>query len=401
MVLPRIDGWVERGFEPVARAFADNFAERAEHGAAFAALLDGEPVVDLWAGTAEAGDGQRWREGTVQLIFSGTKGLVATCLLILVDRGQLALGDRVGAHWPQFAAAGKEEVTVAQLVSHTARLPAVRTPLAPADLTAGARIAELLAAQPQEQDPRARATYHALTFGWLCGELVRRVDGRSIGRFFAEEVAAPLDLELWIGLPAEHEERVTQLRYGPGWGASQIYDAEACARDPLAAAVWANPPLFPVSERELPWNTRAFHAAEIPGANAIGTARSIARLYGCLARGGELDGVRLLSAATIARGRQRLSRFDDPLSGEPLAYGTGFQLQSERAPFGPTPDAFGHTGAGGSVHGAWPGERIGFSYATNELRDDPDGDPRAAALLSALRGCLPSSARRRPLGASA
>ncbi len=158
-------------------------------------------------------------------------------------------------------------------------------------------------------------------------------------------------------------------------------------------AVWGNPPLFP-RERELPWNEPRFHAAEIGGANAIGSARAVARLYGCLARGGQLDGVRLLSPATLALGTRERSRFTEPLTGEPMAYGAGFQLQTERAAFGPPAGAFGHSGAGGSVHGAWPRERVGFSYAMNVLRDDPDGDPRAHALLHALHAALPVTARR-------
>lgn len=390
MTHPQIGGCVAPGFEAVAEAFSGNFTRRGEHGAAFAALLDGEPVVDLWGGRADE-RGSPWREDTLQLIFSGTKGLVATCLLLLVERGQLDLDAPVAACWPEFATSGKAHVTVAELVSHRARLPAVRSPLTLADLIEPQRVAELLAAQPQERSPRARTVYHALTYGWLCGELIRRVDGRSVGRFFAEEVAAALELDAWIGLPPELEGRVSTLRLGAEWGVSPLYDPDE--DDDLLAAVWANPPLFPPHGEPLPWNSPSFHAAEIAGGNAIGTARAIARLYGCLACGGELDGVRLLSPQTIARGRRELSRFRDPFTGEPHAYGTGFQLQSEQLSFGAPPDAYGHTGAGGSVHGAWPRERVGFSYAMNELRDDPGGDPRAQALLNALHASLPATPR--------
>jgi CubicO group peptidase (beta-lactamase class C family) len=245
-------------------------------------------------------------------------------------------------------------------------------------------MAALLAAQPQEADPRAAFAYHALTYGWLCGELVRRVDGRSVGRFFADEVAAPLRLEAWIGLPAAVEARVAQLELAPNWGESAAMDP-AQADDAMLQAIWGNPPLF---EDELPWNTRAFRAAELPGANGIGAARSIARLYGCLARGGELDGVRLLSEATLALGRQEASRGYEPFVEKDMAFGVGFALQTPAAELGPPPDAFGHGGAGGSMHGAWPRERAGFSYVMNRLRDDEDTDPRADALLAALHAAV-------------
>jgi CubicO group peptidase (beta-lactamase class C family) len=378
-----VGGFAAPGFEAVAREFERNLDERGELGAAFAAYVDGEPVVDLWGGSAEPGPGGRpWREDTLQLIFSGTKGLVATCVLLLVERGKLDLDAPVATYWPEFAAYGKERVTVAEAASHRARLPGVAAPLGESDLTDDRRLAELLAAQAPETDPRAAATYHPLTYGWLCGELVRRVDGRSVGRFFAEEVAGPLGLEVWIGLPEEQEPRVSTLVTAPGWGSHPMHDAQAVARDGLLKRIWANPPILAAGE--LAWNSRAYHAAEIPGAGAIGSARSLARLYGCLARGGELDGVRLLSAETLALGRRELSRFRDPFSDEPYACGIGYELQTENAVLGPPPAAFGHTGAGGSVHAAWPDERVGVSYAMNELRDDPAGDLRSQTLLRAL-----------------
>jgi CubicO group peptidase (beta-lactamase class C family) len=382
--------------ERVAVEFERNFTERGEVGAAFAVCLDGEPVVDLWGGLADPEDPRRrWKEDTLQVIFSGTKGLVATCLLMLIDRGALALEDRVCTHWPEFAANGKQEITVAQLVSHRARMPGVLTPLRKSDMTDDRRVATLLAAQPQESDPRAVAIYHPATFGWLCGELVRRVDGRSVGRFLAEEVAGPLDLEVWIGLPDTHERRVSRLVDVPGAEAGPERGDDDCganaspghadddyASDPLLSSV-SNP--RPDAAEPIMWNEPAFHKAEIPGAGGIGTARSIARLYAALARGGEIDGVSLMRPETIALGRAELSRFVDPLGHDPLAFGAGFELQTELARLGPPADAFGHTGYGGSVHGAWPKQRLGFSYAMNGLRDgDPIEDPRARALLAAV-----------------
>jgi CubicO group peptidase (beta-lactamase class C family) len=382
-----VGGRVEPGFERVAEAFAENFAERGDLGAAFAATLDGRPVLDLWGGIADGASGRAWQQDTTQLIFSGTKGLTALCVAMLIDRGQLKLDDPVCLHWPEFAAEGKEAITVAEIVSHRGRLPGLRTPVNKQDILDPQKMAALLAGQAPESDPRAELIYHAITYGWLCGELVRRVDGRSIGRFFAEEVARPLELEVWIGLPAELEPRVAVLQYGRQWGQSPTGLPDPFPGDELWASIWLNPSLFSSAPTML-WNLPALHATEMPGANAIGTARSLARLYGALACGGEIDGVRIVSQEALALASTQLSGGKDSFTEELMAFGVGFMLQTADAPFGPAKVAFGHNGAGGSVHGAWPTERVGFSYAMNEMRDDPAGDERVSALLSALHECV-------------
>jgi CubicO group peptidase (beta-lactamase class C family) len=382
---PTVHGFVAPGFEQVKEEFTRNLTTRGDIGAAFAVCRGNATLVDLWGGSSAPPD-RLWTRDTLQLVFSGTKGLVATALLVLVDRGELDLDAPVCSYWPEFAAAGKEHLTVGELVSHRARLPGVDEPLALEDVLDDAAMARRLAAQRPSDDPRAGAVYHALTYGWLCAGLVRSITGATIGELFAQQVARPLDLELWIGLPAAEEPRVSTLVYGPHWGNGPQFDPEALAGDSLLASVWANPALFPPDE--VPWNRRDFHAAEIPGANAIGTARSMARLYACLAAGGHLDGVELLSVETVELGRRERSRFVDPLTLEPLTYGAGFQLQTELRRFGAPADAFGHAGAGGSIHAAWPTQGIGLSYAMNELRDDPDGDPRTTALLEALHEAL-------------
>lgn len=367
------------GFDGVAAAYKRNFLDLGEVGASFAAVHDGRMVVDLWGGLADRSTGRPWSEDTLQVIFSGSKGLVALCLLMLVDRGALDPDAPVSRYWPEFAAENKGSIRVSDIASHQARLPGVTVPLSEDDILNGRRMAALLAAQAQEGDPRAVDAYHAITYGWLCGELIRRVDGRSIGEFFADEVAKPLGLEVWFGLPERHELRVSVLHYGEAW---RPFDDDQIANDELFARVWANPPVFP--RTHLPWNTRAYHAAEIPAAGAIGTARSLARLYGCLARGGELDGTRLVSAQTLARGCQCLTRRREPLVDEPEAFGFGFELQTENMMLGPPAKAFGHGGAGGSAHGAWPRQGVGFSYCMNEMREYQTVDPRPKALLSAL-----------------
>lgn len=375
---------VAPGFEPVADEFRRNFSERGELGAAFAVMRGPELVVDLWGGVADRRAGRLWDADTLQLIFSGSKGLVAVCLLVLIDRGRLGLEDRVATHWPEFAAAGKEEVTVRELVTHTAGLPGLAAPLEILDLTDDRKMAAALAAQSRFEDPRAFAAYHPLTFGWLCGELVRRVDGRSVGRFFAEEIAGPLDLEIYVGLPERLEPRVSRLELDEGFGEA-LQTRPGDEDDPLMWAAWMNPPVWAADT--FPWNLPAYHRAQIPAAGAIASARSVAKLYASLER--------LLSPATLELGTTELERRTDPLLAEPQAFGVCFALQTETRPLGPPPDAFGHPGAGGSIHGCWPSQGIAFSYSMNLMREEAE-DERGPALLDALFRCTESEGRPGP-----
>lgn len=388
-----VHGRVAPGFERVAEQFERNFERRGEVGAAFAATVDGRPVVDLWGGAADSRSGRAWDERTVVGVYSGSKGLVATCLLLLLDRGRLDLDAPVAAYWPQFAAHGKETIRVRHVVSHQAALPGLETAISNDEAGDHERIATLLAAQRPLAPPGTRFWYHALTFGWLCGELIRRVDGRTVGRFFAEEVARPLGLDAWIGLPPSEEPRVAWLERAEGFGAQKRSDAADGGSDPVAWSIWANPPRF--GGGTLSANAPAWHAAEIPATNAIGSARALARLYGCLACGGAIDDRRLLDAATIELGRRCLQRGEEPYLQAPMAFGVGFQLQTEQLLLGPPHDAFGHCGTGGSAHGAWPSLRTGFSYAMNQLREVGDGDPRSTSLLEALHEAV-SAARAAP-----
>jgi CubicO group peptidase (beta-lactamase class C family) len=372
---PGIAGDVAPGFGAVADEFARNFAERGEVGAAFAALRDGEVVVDLWGGLADRETGRAWSADTLQVVFSGTKAFVAVCLLILLDRGRLDLDAPVCRYWPEFE---KADVLVRHAVSHTARLPGIERPVAVEELCDDRHMAALLAAQAPSDDPRARLCYHALTYGWLCGELVRRVDGRSVGRLFADEVAAPLGLEIWIGLPAELEPRVSRIELADDWPRSPYLREATFRRDPLVRSIWGNPPVF--SREAFPWNEPAFHRAEIPGAGGIGTARSIAMLDAGL--GG------LLSPEALRFARTPLAEGWDEAHQGAMRFGVGFALQGEERQYGPVAEAFGHGGAGGSVHGAWPEHGVGFAYTMNLMRDGEEVDARPAALLAALARSL-------------
>ncbi|WP_327129511.1 serine hydrolase domain-containing protein [Streptomyces sp. NBC_01727] len=374
-----VQGFTATGFEAVAEVFARNFERYGDVGAAFAAYRDGEPVVDLWGGTADPATGRPWYGDTLQLVFSGAKGLTAACVLLLIERGLLDLDAPAARYWPEFAAAGKDRITVGEILSHQARLPGVQAPYNTEELLDPEHMAKLLAAQAPAQDPRAGFIYHALTWGWLVGELVRRVDGRTVGVFFAEEFARPLGLDIWLGLPDEQHHRAATALAGPG-----VLQPQAEDDDPLLVLT-RNPLLTP--DAPALWNSAAFRRAELPAVGAHVTASSMARFYACLAQGGELDGVRVLKAATVELGRREMRRGFASLWDAPMAYGAGFELRTELALFGPPPNTFGHAGAGGSRHGAWPGERIGFSYTMNLTRAEfPDRRP--LDLLDALHDAV-------------
>ena len=389
-----VQGRTVPGFEQVTEAFAANFERYGEVGAAFAAYRDDEPVVDLWAGVTDPKTGHPWRANTLQLVFSGAKGLTTACVLLLVERGLLELDAPAARYWPEFAAAGKERITVGEILSHQARLPGVRQPVGAEELLDPEHMAGLLAAQAPSTDPRAAFTYHALTWGWLTGELVRRVDGRTVGALFADEFAGPLGLDIWLGLPDPEHHRVATTIAGPGVLRPEDEDEEGDSLRVLTR----NPLLTP--DAPVLWNSAAFRRAQLPAVGAYVTARSMARFYACLARGGELDGVRVLDEATVRLGRRELRRGVSALWGTPMAYGAGFELRTGPALFGPPPDTFGHAGAGGSRHGAWPGERIGFSYTMNLTRAEfPDRRP--LDLLASLHEAALTSPGRSHRGAPA
>ena len=362
-----MSGWTADGFEEVAAEFERNFSERGDVGASFCAVRGDEVLADLWGGTAG--------EDTLHVVFSGTKGVVAACMLLLRERGQLDFDAPVERYWPGF---GKPAVRVRDVLSHTARLPGIDRPLTFEEFADRETMAAALERQPQSEDPRAGLTYHPYTYGWLCGELVRRTDGRPIARFVDEELARPLGLELWLGLPEQLEPRVATLELAPTWPTSASYREEVLAGDPFLFSIWGNPMTF--SRASFPWNGRAYHAAEIPAAGAIASARSMARFYASLDR--------LLSPESLRLARTTFSRGVDLADGSTSHFGPGFQLQTERMSLGPVPDAFGHNGAGGSHHGRWPSEGVGFSYAMTVMRDDEEVDLRPAALLAALHRAL-------------
>lgn len=378
-------GFVAPGFEPVGAAFAANFTGLGDRGAAFAATWRGVPVVDLWGGAA-APD-RPWRQDTLQVIFSGTKALLAACMALLIERGQLDPERPVRAYWPEFAANGKAHVRVRHLLTHRSGLPGLSVPIGHDDILDDVAMEAAIAAAPLLPDPDAFLCYHPLSVGWMCGALLRRIDGRSTGRFFRDEFAGPLGLDTWIGLPETEEHRVSVLersaKHGP-WIEAVAPPAEG---SPLLHAVAGNPVLFPAA---MPWNRQVNHAAEIPAAGGISDARSLARLAGMLSLGGSIDGLTLLQPATVDRMTAEQCRFADPVSGASMVFGMLFALQTADGRFGPPPRAFGHTGAGGAILGAWPDQEVGFAYVQNQLRAGAV-QPRRQRLLDSLYACIGSA----------
>jgi CubicO group peptidase (beta-lactamase class C family) len=388
-----ITGRVAAGYEPVREAFQAELDRDRGFGAAFAAVVDGDPAVELWGGLARQEPAVAWEMNTPVLIFSGTKGLTATCILMLLDRGRLALDAPVSRYWPEFGQAGKSAILVRHLLSHQAGLPAVEPPPTPAEAQQPVLMAGRLARQPAMWPPGDAITYHALTFGWLCDGLMRRVDGRSAGRFFAEEIAGPLGLDAWIGIPSVRQGQIAIMARAADYQVN--FGAVAPEDERLLARIYAGGGI--VGDR-LMVNDGDFLRAEMPGVNGVATARSMARLYGCLARGGELDGIRLVSSETLRLAWAPLGAGLDRLMHKPLAFSTGYEIQSELQWYGPAVQAFGHSGAGGSVHGAWPHLRTGFSYAMNLMRRD-DRDGRAQRILAALHGVIAGRAEDVPVRA--
>ncbi|RRQ78549.1 carboxylesterase [Streptomyces griseofuscus] len=379
-----VEGHVSEGFEEVREEFERNLRERDELGGAFCAWWRGGKVVDIWGGVADSGTGRPWEPGTKSLIFSGSKGIVAITLLVAVQKGLVDFDAPVAHYWPEFGRHGKDRITLRQVMSYTAGLPGIRVPLGQDDITDPVAMARLIAEQAPEEDERAGGIlYGPYTAGWVAGEVLRRVDGRTIDRFFAEEIAGPHGLDMSYGIPAERAGEVAQLEYGAHF--LEQYTGFFTSDDPMTQRIWQNPIPFP--HEEMVWNRPERRTSLMPAANVIGTARAISRLYSILAA----DATRapgeeytLVSREVLDDGRREYVRKTDPLIDISMVYGgAGFRLRA-------TPrdsvdgDSFGHDGGGGSAHLAWPGAGVGVSYITNRLIAVGPDDKRASSLLKAL-----------------
>lgn len=380
-----IDGWTASGFERVRDVFEENFAAGKEVGAAFTAYHRGAPVVDLWGGVADPQTGRAWERDTIVLVYSTTKGITAICANRLAEEGRLDFDAPVARYWPEFAQNGKDAILVRHLLTHQAGLAWVDEPMTLDDALSWEHVTAALARQAPHWEPGSQHGYHATTYGWLVGEVVRRVTGRSIGTYFRDEIAAPLGLDFWIGLPEEHEHRVARLVGSIGERA-QTADDETRAR--IAELMGPDTMLgkalsAPGGALRGPdvWNSRAVHAAEIPAAGGIGDARSIARLYAaCI---GEVDGIRVLGPETVARAAERQTEGPNVvILGLDLQFGLGFIVPSSIVSLG-GPRSFGHFGLGGSAGWADPDADLAFGYVMNKLEMGLAGDTRSYRLVQA------------------
>jgi CubicO group peptidase (beta-lactamase class C family) len=380
-----IGGSVEPGFDGVAEAFARNFEEHGEVGAATALYVHGRKVVDLWGGVADRESGAPYTEDTLQLVFSTTKGATAACANLLAQRGELDVDAPVATYWPEFKAAGKGEIPVRWLLCHKAGLPYVDATLTLDETLAWDPVIRALEAQEPVWEPGTAHGYHATTYGWLVGELVRRVSGRSVGTFFAEEIAKPLGLEFWIGLPDEEQHRVAPL---VTWGRpkdpamAELMEQFMGPDTMLGKALGAPSMVF--TETDGVWNLPELRAAEVPAANGVTNARSLARFYAGLAgtvEGGPAEP--LLNADQVAKASERQTFGPDKVLMLETTFGLGFFTASEMARYG-GPRAFGHTGAGGSMGFTDPENGIGFGYVMNRMMQSLTGDPRSSGLVQAV-----------------
>ncbi|MGH3844703.1 MAG: serine hydrolase domain-containing protein [Pseudonocardiaceae bacterium] len=365
-----IHGTAEPRFQAVRDAFAANFRDHGEVGAALCVYHRGRCVVDLWGGIADLSTGAPWAEGTLAYVFSTTKGFTATCAHLLAQRGELDLDAPVADYWPEFAAAGKQHIPVRWLLSHRAGLPALDTPIPLADALAWHPMITALAAQRPLWPPGSAHGYHAETFGWLIGEVIGRITGRTLGTFFAEEIATPLSLDAYIGLPLAHSLRVSRLIPPPS---TAHPDSPALRR----ASDLTTPPLDP--------NDTRVHAAEIPSSNGITTARALARFYYALIEGTE--DYPLLTPATLATATTVQSDGLDQTLGVPTRFGLGYALPSTTFPlFGPS--SFGHGGRGGSLGAAHPPSRTTVGYVMNHMETGVTTDRRFTHLATAITASL-------------
>ncbi|MGC9494804.1 serine hydrolase domain-containing protein [Streptomyces sp. WG7] len=391
-----VHGAVAEGFGPVRDAFARNFAALGDRGAAVVVYRDGRKVVDLWGGTRDVDGTEPWRRGTAQVVRSATKGVAAAVPLLLHQRGELDLDAPVGEYWPRFKAHGKERVLVRHVLNHRAGLPVLDRPLTPDQALDPLRGPEAVAAQAPVWEPGTDHGYHALTYGWLLDELVRRATGgRSTGEWIADEIARPLGLDLWLGLPPAEEAAGRAGRVGrledpePSGNGPRLRPKRAVTdayADPGSLTRRAFAAITPFPDQ----NDPAYRAAALPATNGIATADGLARFYAALI--GEVDdGVtrhpRLFDPVTTERARAEESAGPDRVLVVGTRFGLGYMLHGSASPF-LSPGSFGHPGRGGALGFADPESGVAFGYVTNGFRRTVTADPRAQALVRAVRASL-------------
>ena len=381
-----VHGHCDERFAAVRTAFEENFRDRAELGAAVSVSVGGETVVDLWGGWADAARTRPWERDTLVNVWSTTKGPTALCAHVLADRGLLDLDAPVAVYWPEFAAAGKEKVLVRHLLSHRAGLSGLRELHSLTELCDWELTTRRLAATEPWWEPGTVSGYHAFTYGFLVGEVVRRVSGLLPGAFLEREVTGPLGIDFTIGLPEKEAGRAAELVHPPVVSTSE-QAAVFAQLAPAAVAALTNP-VAGAAEA----NTPEWRAAEIPAANGHGTARAVAALYGIFAGRGTWGGHRVLSPEGAERVREGQGRCRDLVLGAGLGndteLGLGLWLSGAEGSYGPNPRAFGHDGFGGSCGLADPESGVSLGYVMNRMGPHIANDPRKTALVDALYSAL-------------
>jgi CubicO group peptidase (beta-lactamase class C family) len=368
-----VHGTCDEQFGPVREAFFKNLDEGRDVGASVTVFLEGEPVVDLWGGWADEARTTPWERDTITNVWSTSKTMTNLCALILADQGEIDLHAPVARYWPEFKANDKEQVEVRHLLSHTAGLPGWEVPITAEDLYDWEKVTSLLAAQKPWWEPGTASGYHAVTQGYLVGEVVRRVTGQSLGAFFANEVAGPLGAEFFIGTPASEDHRVVRVISPETLGESAL---GAMADNELLAKVFTNPMMSAQRSWDEDWRR-----AEIPAANGQSNARGVGAVQSIVSNGGEARGVRLLSASGLEPIFEEQSNGNDLILGVPLRFGIGYGLGTEQMPLGPRGCYWG--GWGGSLVVSDLDSRITVSYVMNRMEMGLVGDLRGAALVLA------------------
>jgi CubicO group peptidase (beta-lactamase class C family) len=387
---PQIQGFVDDGFGAMVDAFVANFADRKDVGAACCVVIDGRTVVELWGGLADARSGRSWSRDTPAVIFSCTKGVLAILAYRLVEDGRLDLDAPISRYWPEFSQAGKAAITVRDAMSHRSGLATLDADLTAADVIAWTPVIRAIELQRPAHEPSAGHAYHPMTYGWILGEVIRRVTGATPGPLLRATVTDPLGLRLWIGLPEAARAAVAWMEAPlPDEDSDVVREAARLAAvDPTIArgATMGGAYAFPAEDGLVTFNDPALQAAEIPGANGIATASSMARLYGACVS--DLPGPRLLSPRSVddALRVQSCGRQLNGMPDDGTCWGTGFQLASSptQPMLGPT--SFGHAGAGGQLAFADAEARLGFAWLGNQMGGY--GDARARSLTAALRRIL-------------
>lgn len=390
-----IHGFSEPGFTAVRDAFEVNFRDHGELGATVTLVVDGRIVVDLWGGFADAARTRPWDEDTIVNVWSATKGITSLATHMLVDRGMLELDQPVAKYWPEFGQAGKQDLPVRMLLTHQAGLPAVDGPLPDGAALDWEYMTGALARQRPFWEPGTKFGYHAVTFGWLLGELIRRIDGRTLRQFVAEEIAGPLDLDFAIGCESSDFSRCADVLYPRGLSGTRPPGSNPAFDDPnslsmRATYVLINPPV------NAPINSAEWRGAEFGAMNGTSNARAIAKFYSVLASGGSAHGVSVIRPETLNQATAlAFEGYDDQVALSPylIRRGLGYTLTESRLADGRDPSAFGHNGAGGSVAFADPKANLGFAYVMNQMwpNDPANPDPRALALVRATYQSLGTS----------